>query len=142
MDRFKALLVAKGYNQRPSVDYKETLSPVVKPVIIRAVLSIAVMNGWDLRQMDVNNAFLNGELNETRFMEQPPGFKDLSKPNHVCRLKKAIYGLKQAPRAWYTALKSAPFYSWVFTIPRQTPFFSFTAKAQLFVISWFMLMIL
>ena len=80
---------------------------MVKPATIRTVLSIALMKGWDLRQMDVNNAFLNGALIETVFMSQLPGFKDLSKPNHVCKLKKAIYGLKQAPRAWYTALKNA-----------------------------------
>ena len=106
MDIFKARLVAKGYDQRPGIYYKETFSPVVKPATIRTVLSIVVMKGWDLRQMDVNNAFLNGALTEIVFMAQPPGFKDLSKPNHFCRLKKAICGLKQAPRAWYTALKN------------------------------------
>jgi hypothetical protein len=68
VDKFKALLVAKGYNQRPGVDYKETFSLVVKPATVRTVLNIAVMNGWSLRQMDVNNAFLHGMLSETVYI--------------------------------------------------------------------------
>ena len=68
MDRFKVCLVAKGYNQRLDVDYKENFSPVIKPTTIIFVLSIVVMNGWVLRQLNINNAFLNGELSETVFM--------------------------------------------------------------------------
>jgi len=105
VDRFKARLVAKGFHQRPRLDYKETFSLVVKPAIICTILTISIMQGWSLRQLDVKNAFLHGKLHEIVYMIQPPCFKDLSNPNHVCRLQKTIYGLKQALREWYSALK-------------------------------------
>ncbi|GKV19984.1 hypothetical protein SLEP1_g30170 [Rubroshorea leprosula] len=106
IDRYKARLVAKGFHQRPGFDYFNTVSPVIKPTTIRTVLSLAVNKHWPIRQLDVNNAFLHGKLEEELFMEQPPGFVDSSQPQHVCRLHKSIYGLKQAPRTWYQELKA------------------------------------
>lgn len=106
IDRYKARLVAKGFKQRYGIDYEDTFSPVIKAAIIRLVLSIVVSKGWSLRQLDVQNEFLHGVLEEEVYMKQPPGFEDKSKPSYVCRLDRSLYGLKQAPRAWYSRLST------------------------------------
>jgi histone deacetylase 1/2 len=106
IDRYKGRLVAKGFKQCYGIDYEDTFSPVVKIATIRLVLSVVVSRGWCLRQLDVQNAFLHGVLEEEVYMRQPPGFENANKPHYICKLDKALYGLKQAPRAWYARLST------------------------------------
>ena len=97
---FKARLVAKGFTQTPGIDYDETFSPVAKIKSIRIMLAIAAFHDYEIWQMDVKTAFLNGKLAEDVYMSQPEGFVDAKFPNGVCKLEKSIYGLKQASRSW------------------------------------------
>jgi hypothetical protein len=100
----KARLVAKEYSQVEGLDFGKTFAPVARLEAIRLLLANSSLNDIKLYQMDVKSAFLNGEINELVYVEQPPGFEVPRNPNHVYRLKKAPYGLKQAPRAWYERL--------------------------------------
>ena len=94
-----------------------TFPPVVKATIIRIILALAVHYNWPLRQVDINNAFLHGDLIELVFMQQPPGFENATTPTYVCKLNKAVYDHKQAPRAWFTKLTST-LTMWGFTVSK------------------------
>ncbi|KAL0411190.1 UNVERIFIED_CONTAM: Retrovirus-related Pol polyprotein from transposon TNT 1-94 [Sesamum latifolium] len=99
---FKARLVAKGYTQRPGVDFEETYSPVAMAKSIRILLAIAAWYDYEIWQMNVKTAFLNGFIEEEIFMDQAEGFTAVGEEQKVCRLQRSIYGLKQAFRSWNT----------------------------------------
>ena len=103
--RYKARLVAKGFMQREGIDFTDVYAPVSKHTTMRALLALVVSEDMVLRQLDVKPAFLNGELEKTIYMQQPPGYEE-GGTNTVCHLQRALYGLRQAPRAWHAKLKS------------------------------------
>ena len=106
IERYKARLVARGFTQAYGVDYDETFAPVAKLNSIRVLFSLAANLDWPLHQLDVKNAFLNGELEEEVYMVFPPGVKN-PREGEVCKLRKALYGLKQSPRAWFDRFTKA-----------------------------------
>ena len=101
VDKYKARLVAKGYRQKEGLDYFDTYSPVSRITSIRTLIALASLNNMEIHQMDVKTAFLNGELDEEIYMEQPEGFVVQGQENKVCKLVKSLYGLKQAPKQWH-----------------------------------------
>ncbi|GJW04576.1 retrovirus-related pol polyprotein from transposon TNT 1-94 [Tanacetum coccineum] len=102
----KARLVACGYRQEEGINFEESFALVARLEAIRIFFAFVAHMNMVVYQMDVETAFLNGNLREEVYVSQPDGFVDKDKPNHVYKLKKALYGLKQAPRTWYDMLSS------------------------------------
>jgi hypothetical protein len=105
LDRYKARLVALGNKQEYGLNYEETFAPVAKMTTVRTILAIAASKAWHLHQMDVKNAFLNGNLKEEIYMKLPPGMSTTAF-DEVRKLRRSLYGLKQAPRAWFEKFRS------------------------------------
>lgn len=106
VEKHKARLVAKGYAQQYGIDYIEVFAPVARLDTIRLILATAAQNKWEVYQLDVKSAFLQGELKEEVYLQQPIGFEKKGEEEKVYKLNKALYGLKQAPREWYSRIES------------------------------------
>nr|CAD41297.2 OSJNBa0020J04.2 [Oryza sativa Japonica Group] len=113
IEKYKARLVAKGYTQKEGEDFFDTYSSVAHLTTIRVLLALAASHALLVHQMDVKTAFLNGELEEEIYMDQPNGYALEGREGMVCKLLKSLYGLKQAPKQWHekfdTTLTSAGF---------------------------------
>ena len=113
--------MARGFSQAYGLDYIETFSPVARLSSIRVLFSIALNHAWSLRQLDIFNAFLYGDLAEQVYMEQPSGYVAQGESSMVCLLKKAIYGLKQSLHSWFHKCSQLLFsYGFVSTISDPT----------------------
>ena len=100
-ERYKTRLVAKGFTQREGIDYNEIFSPVSLKDSFRFIMALVAHFDLKLHQMSVKTAFLNGEIDETIYMEQPKNFVTRDSKSMVCKLNKSLYGLKQSPCLWY-----------------------------------------
>ena len=98
LQKYKVRLVARGFTQRLGMDYNETFSPVIHLETICAILAQVVKEDWEIQQMDVKGAYLNGILKEEIYMKQPKGYDD--KTGHLCWLIKTLYRLKQSGHEW------------------------------------------
>ena len=102
IDCYKVRLVfEKGYAKEKGIDFDETFAPTCRMTTIRSMCALATHHGWNVHQLDIKTAFLNGDLHEEVYVTQPRGFVQKGQENKVCRLNKALHGLKQAHRAWY-----------------------------------------
>ena len=92
VERYKTRLVAKGFTQEYGIDYEETFTLVARLTSVRCLITVAAVRCWPLYQMDMKNAFLNGDLHEEVYMQPPPDYPHSG--NQVCSLRRALYGLK------------------------------------------------
>ncbi|GJV35652.1 retrovirus-related pol polyprotein from transposon TNT 1-94 [Tanacetum coccineum] len=106
MIRNKSRLVAKGYQKEEGIDFEESFASVARLEVVRIFVAYAAHKNFNIYQIDVKTAFLNGPLKEEIYVSQPNGFADSDFPDHVYKLKKGLCGLKQAPRVWYDKLFS------------------------------------
>nr|GEV92685.1 zinc finger, CCHC-type [Tanacetum cinerariifolium] len=101
VEKFKARLVIQGFKQKSGIDYFDTYAPVARISTIRLLIAMTSIHNLIIHQMDVKTAFLNGELEEEVYMNQPLGFIMPGNNNKVCKLIKSMYGLKQALKQWH-----------------------------------------
>nr|GEY24655.1 zinc finger, CCHC-type [Tanacetum cinerariifolium] len=107
-DKFKARLVIQGFRQKEGIDYFDTYALVARITTIRLLLSLVAIHNLVIHQMDVNTAFLNGDLDEEVYMKQPEGFIMPGNENKACKLVKSLYRLKQVPKQWHQKFDEEP----------------------------------
>lgn len=132
---YKARLVAQGFRQVQGLDYQETFSPVIRYESIRLLFATAAEFHLGIHQMDVTTAFLNGDLDEEIYMNQPDGYVDSSCPDKVCRLVKSLYGLKQAPLCWNTKINSVLETAGFIRAPSDLGIYSFTRNSSVLLLA-------
>lgn len=104
VDKYKAIFISRGFSQVEGIDYDETFVPSARYSCIRYMLELSSQMGWKIHQMDVKTAFLNGQIEEEVYIEQPEGFETFDHESYVCQLKRDLQRLKQAPHAWHTKI--------------------------------------
>ena len=98
--------MARGFQQRKGFDYDNAFAPVAKGNTFRCLLALASQQNWPIFHLDVKSVFLNGQIHEHVYVQQPQGCEVPGQETQVCRLLKALYGLRQAPRAWNSIIDS------------------------------------